>query len=108
MITRSKLRWRIQHWLENHVPGLMTCAEFGETVDAYLDGELGPVASALVDLHIRTCPACERYLAAYRKTRDLAVATVTAEDDAVLEDLPEDLVTAILAARDAEAGRPMP
>lgn len=108
MITRRKLRWRIQHWLEARLPGLLTCAQFEALVDAYIDGELGPVARATVDLHMRTCPVCLRYVAAYRKVRDMAADTLTRPEAEALDALPEDLVAAILAARDAEAGRKTP
>jgi len=108
MILRHKLRWHIQHWLENRMPGLMTCAEFEEMVDAYIDGELSGVARATVDVHLKTCPACQRYLAAYRKVRDLAVDAVTEDDEAALEAIPDDLVGAILAARGADGQQPRP
>lgn len=104
MITRHKLRWRIQHWLENRLPGLLTCAEFQEMLDAYIDGDLSVGARAMVDFHTKTCPICDRYLAAYRKVRDLAAETLTEDETAALEEVPEDLVTAVLAARKAENG----
>ncbi|WPZ33819.1 zf-HC2 domain-containing protein [Thalassobaculum sp. OXR-137] len=104
MITRRKLRWRIQHWLEARLPGLLTCTQFEAVVDAYIDGELGSVARAAVDFHTRTCPVCRRYLTAYRKVRDLAAETLTRPEAEALESVPDDLVAAILAARDAEPG----
>ena len=103
MITRRKLRWRIQHWLEARLPGLLTCTQFEALVDAYIDGELGPVARGAVDFHMRSCPVCRRYLVAYRKVRDLATETLTLPEAEALESVPDDLVAAILAARDAEA-----
>lgn len=106
MITPRRLRFRIQHWLEARLPGLLTCAQFEALVDAYIDGELGPVARATLDFHMRTCPVCLRYLTAYRKVRDLAAETLTQPETEALESVPEDLVTAILAARDAETDRP--
>jgi anti-sigma factor RsiW len=106
MIMRHKLRWKLQHWLEGRVPGLLTCRDFETFVDAYVDGELGPVARVTVDFHMKTCPICQRYLEAYRRVRDLAVDAVSAEDAAALDAVPEDLVGAILAARAAEIDRP--
>ncbi len=97
------LRWRLQHWLENKLPGLMTCAEFEETLDAYIDGELGPVGRTLVDLHIAMCPLCKRYVMAYGRARDLAVDAVSEADAKMLGDVPEDLISAIMAARTAES-----
>ena len=105
MITRHRLRWRIQHWLEARLPGLLTCAQFEALLDGYLDGDLSAGARIAVDFHVRTCPACERYLTAYGKVRALIPETLTQGEAGALETIPEDLVTAILAARDAEAGR---
>lgn len=105
MITRRRLRWRVQHWLEARLPGLLTCTQFEALVDAYIDGELGPVARATVDFHMRSCPVCRRYLTAYRKVRDMAAETLTLPEAQVLEDVPEDLVAAVLAAREAESDR---
>ncbi|MFX4222973.1 MAG: anti-sigma factor family protein [Thalassobaculum sp.] len=104
MITRHRLRWRIQHWLEGRLPGLLTCAQFQETLDAYLDGELGGPARMTVDFHMRTCPACRRYLAAYSKVRETAIETLSADETAALDEIPEDLVSAIMSARKAESG----
>lgn len=105
MARKQPLRWRVQHWLENVIPGVLTCREFEETLDDYLDGELGPVARRMVDLHIRTCPLCKRYLRAYDKARYLAVDALNYSDDKALDQIPEDLVHAIIAARDVEAAR---
>lgn len=38
----------------------MTCSQFRESLDCYLDGELGPADAAAADLHRRECPACDR------------------------------------------------
>lgn len=105
MITRHRLRWRIQHWLEARLPGLLTCAQFQEMVDAYVDDELGPVVRATVDFHMKTCPICQRYLIAYGKVRDFAADTLSAEEAEALDVVPEGLVTAILAARGVGGAR---
>lgn len=121
MIARHRLRWRIQHWLEGRFPGLMTCAEFQETLDDYLDGTLGGPARMMVDFHMRTCPACRRYVAAYGAVR---AAAAGAYDSALrdgltgghtggghtgggpgtdgMDAIPEELVVAIKMAREAE------
>lgn len=95
------LRWRIQHWLEHTVPGLMTCEQFEQTVVDYLDGEMKPSARRAVDLHMRMCPACRRYLRAYSKARHLAIDALTFSEQKALQTIPEDLVQAILAGRNA-------
>ena len=46
------------------------------------------------------CKECREYLKAYARTVELGRATFDDPDAAVPEDVPEDLVQAILAARD--------
>lgn len=105
MILRHKLRWKIQHWLENRVPGMLTCDQFETAIDAYIDGELDGIAKAKLDFHVMMCPPCRRYLRAFGKTRDLAVQAMSREDEQALEAIPEELVSAIIAARGAETGQ---
>ncbi|MCR9071386.1 MAG: zf-HC2 domain-containing protein [Alphaproteobacteria bacterium] len=102
MITRHRLRWRIQHWLENRVPGLLTCAEFQQTLDDYIDGALGRAGRMIVDIHLKTCPTCRRYMSAYRKVRDIAPRALDTDETKALGEIPEDLVLAIIMARKAQ------
>lgn len=76
----------------------MTCRELIDFLMAYLDGELPPARRAVFDEHLEICEACQRYLESYRATISLGQAAC-AEDDAVPEDVPEELVQAVLAAR---------
>jgi anti-sigma factor RsiW len=62
----------------------------------YLDGELAEGSRRVFEEHLAECPDCVRYLERYRETIRLAKAA--AVDDAE-GDVPESLVTAILAAR---------
>ena len=79
----------------------MTCRELVDFLMAYLDGELGADRRGLFEEHLRECPACREYLRTYVDTVRLGRAVFTHSDDAVPEDVPEDLVRAVLAARKA-------
>ncbi len=81
----------------------MTCREFTDFLLDYLDGDLGLVERGAFDAHLAQCPACVTYLRAYEATIRLGKAVCTDEHDAVGDDVPEELVQAILAAR-ARAG----
>jgi anti-sigma factor RsiW len=77
----------------------MTCREFTDFLAEYLAGDLPAAARAPFEHHLEICVNCRRYLAQYRET--IALGRVSFEDlDAVVpDDVPEDLVAAILAAR---------
>ena len=42
---------------------LARCEEVAERLSEFLDGELGPIASARVALHLALCTACARFTA---------------------------------------------
>jgi anti-sigma factor RsiW len=76
----------------------MTCREFAEYLDAYLAGELPPEEVAEFDRHLAVCETCIAYLDGYRGTVD-ACRKLGAADGPVPDDVPEELVQAILKAR---------
>ncbi len=76
----------------------LSCREFIEFLNEYVDLELEPRRRAVFDRHLGICPDCTAYLDSYRKTMQLSV---TALKGGVLpqQPIPEELVRAILAAR---------
>jgi anti-sigma factor RsiW len=78
----------------------LSCREFIEFLNDYIDQQLDLERRAVFDRHLAICPDCTAYLDSYRKTMQLSV---TALSGGVLpvEPLPEKLVHAILAARSA-------
>jgi anti-sigma factor RsiW len=82
-------------------PAALSCREFVEVILAYLDGELDARRREVFEAHLHACPACVDYLASYRETVALA-GTVGQDGESergVPEDVPEELVRAVLAAR---------
>ena len=67
-------------------------------VSDYLDGGLSAAERAAFEAHVADCRDCLVYLRSFRATVALA-KEAGADDEAVLRDLPEELVRAILAAR---------
>jgi anti-sigma factor RsiW len=76
--------------------GGMTCREVTDFLDRYLAGELPAPARKEFEAHIAGCAACAAYIRSYQRTLDLAKE---AFDDADLDEIPDELVDAILAAR---------
>ena len=81
--------------------GFLSCRELVEFLADYLDGALPAPNRERFEEHLRACPACVDYLDSYRETMRLTAEAWQAcgpEDD-VSEDVPEELVRAVLAAR---------
>ena len=73
---------------------MITCKQLIEFLDSYVEHELPPAQATAFEHHLGACPSCVAYLDGYVKTIELGKATAV---DA--EAMPEDLVRAILAAR---------
>lgn len=89
---------RIKGAMLRHMHNMITCREFEEFIVDYLEGDLPPRQVKIFELHLRVCRECREYLAAYRRTIDLGGA-ISAEEEALPEEIPEDLVAAVLDAR---------
>jgi anti-sigma factor RsiW len=77
----------------------MTCREFADVLDDYVAGALRGEPLAIFERHLALCPNCDHYLAQYRATIALGRGAFADEDAPVPADVPEHLITAILAAR---------
>lgn len=82
----------------------MTCRELADFISDYLAGELRDEVRAPFEHHLSLCPNCVKYLQTFRTTIELSRRAF--ENDAADPSLsmPEELVNAILAARDAKRG----
>ncbi len=106
MSARTGLLRLIQGLMMKHLPGMITCAELEAFIADYLDGRLAPREKWVFELHLKLCRECRSYLEAYRRSVELGQRVFRAPDAPVREDVPEDLVQAILAARGAGGRRP--
>ena len=77
----------------------MTCSEFTEFLDAFVDGDLSPAEAAEFERHLEACKHCVAYLDTYRKAMAAGKKVFDDPCDDVPPDVPEDLVQAILASR---------
>lgn len=77
--------------------GKLTCRDFLDLVLDYVEGDVNADVKALCERHLEICRACRDYLASYRTTYRLELATLADER----EELPEDLLRTILEAAGA-------
>ena len=77
----------------------VTCREFADFIMDYLEAELPPDVLTAFEHHLSICENCDRYLAQYRATVAAGRAAFDDPESKVPEEVPEDLVKAILASR---------
>jgi anti-sigma factor RsiW len=77
----------------------MTCRELTDFLGDYVDGDLPAAERTRFEEHLDLCPDCRTYLRNYVDTIRLGKAACAEDHDAVGDEVPEELVQAILAAR---------
>ena len=75
----------------------MTCREFTDFIVDHFEGKLPKRVADEFDDHLSVCPTCRTYLRNYRLTVDLARDSEAR--DGIPEDVPAELVEAVLSAR---------
>ena len=92
---------RLRAWLMRHMPGQLSCIELERFVHDYREGSLSPRERRAFDLHMELCPMCRVHFASYLQTIELGRKICATDDASAPAELPEDLASAILAARRA-------
>ena len=88
------------HAVPGGLPGHeLSCREFVEFLDAYLNGELAEGSRIVFDRHLEACPDCRNYLDSYRVTVRLGRLALRDEERLPETQIPEELVRAILETR---------
>lgn len=77
----------------------ITCRELIDFLSLYLAGELPSDRVHEFERHLAACPSCVEYVASYKAMISLGKTAFEALEEPVDGSVPEDLVTAILAAR---------
>ena len=96
----NPIRRRI-HGAMFRLPLMITCEAFEDFILAYLEGELAPRQRFVFEIHLKLCRECREYLRAYRASIELAKSSLTELSGALPDQVPDDLVTAVLRAREA-------
>lgn len=81
----------------------MTCQELADFLMNYLDGELPEAQRASLAEHLELCPPCLAYLRTYERTVELGRSICSDPGGSLPDDVPEELVRAILTARSPKA-----
>ena len=81
------------------LPMMIDCDEFEGFILAYLEGDLPARQRFVFETHLKVCRECRDYLAAYRASLELARASYRGPSHQPPEEMPEDLIKAIVAAR---------
>ncbi len=97
---RSPFTRRMRGLMLRHMPLMITCREFDDFILAYLEGELPERSRFVFELHTKVCQECRDYLDAYRRTIEISKRVFKQEDEPISDEVPEDLVKAVLAAKD--------
>ncbi len=100
MTAENGMMRRLKGTMLRRMHGMITCREFEEFVLRYLDGELPSKQAKIFEWHLRICRECREYLAAYRRTIEIGIAVLGPADESVPDDVPEDLIKAVLDARE--------
>ena len=90
---------RLKGMMLKRMHGMMTCLEFEEFVLSYLEGELPERQKRIFEWHLRICRECREYLAAYKRTIEIGKAVLGPANEPVPDDVPGDLIRAVLASR---------
>ncbi len=96
---RGIWRW-LKGFMLKHVHGMITCKEFEDFVLRYCDNELTERQRSLFERHLSFCRECREYLVAYQRTMEVSREAFLSSDDLVPDDVPKDLIKAILKARE--------
>jgi anti-sigma factor RsiW len=78
----------------------ITCREFVDFLDDYVARRLEPPQLAEFNNHLSGCPPCVVYMQTYEDSIRLGKAAITRSEEPAPDAIPEDLIAAILAARD--------
>lgn len=80
-------------------PGMITCRQFDQFLAGYLNGDLTKNQLRTFENHIALCPMCRAHFETYIASYQLHQRTYGDAENALPDDVPEDLVTAVLEAR---------
>ena len=92
------MRW-LKGMMLKHVHGMITCREFEDFIADYLADQLPAAKVRRFERHMKLCRECREYLAAYQASLEIGKAALGPASSPVPDEVPEDLVKAILDSR---------
>lgn len=97
----SRLWRRMKGLMLRNLPLMIDCEQFESFLIDYLEGDLPDRQRAVFEFHLKICRECRDYLAAYRRTIEVGKAAFIDPQADLPDDVPDDLVKAVLEARKA-------
>ena len=82
---------------------MLTCKEFDDFMVDYLDGDLTVWQKFMCWLHVKMCRECAHFIQQYQKVIKLGRSAFDTPDDPLPDSVPEELIEAALAHRNAKA-----
>ncbi len=96
---------KVGRWLKalmmKRIHNMISCREFENFVIDYQEGDLPPAQWQKFERHLRFCRECRDYFHAYQRSLQVGQALFEASEHAPPEEVPEDLIKAILRNRTA-------
>jgi len=89
----------IKRLMTKYIPGMLTCQEVDDFLYDFHQGNLSFSQQARFKMHIFMCPECRTYVKDYKDTVRLSKEGFTVAEP--IEKVPEDLILAILKARES-------
>jgi len=77
---------------------MITCVEFEQFIVDYLEDTLPASKRKLFERHLNVCRECKEYLAGYQLTKTLYTKKIHLDNEFTPEEVPQDLIAAIIAA----------
>ncbi len=78
---------------------MLTCRDFIEFIAEYLANELPLTDREAFEYHLDDCPDCQKYLSSYQASIALSRTAFLNLDAPVPDEVPEELIQAILLVR---------
>lgn len=100
-VKKPGLMRRLKGLMLKHMHRMITCKEFEDFIISYLDGTLHGAQLQMFEWHLQLCRECREYLAAYQRAMEAGKSVLSPAQEAIPENVPEDLIKAVLASRDA-------
>ena len=86
-------------WYFRVSPRMITCREFNDFIIEYVEGTLTTKQVTLFKRHMKICPMCRNFLKTYIATYKAKSHIFPHEDIDVPDEVPQDLIDAILAVK---------
>ncbi len=95
----SKVMRPLRGAMLRYMPLMITCRQFEDFMIDYLEGGLSERQRFVFELHLKVCGECRAYLAAYRRAVEVSTNVEKDAGDVILPEVPQDLIKAIVEAR---------